>query len=316
MYNAHRRALSAAAPILILAMASFSCGPRFIDDATVSGAAAPSSWEALIDAAPVCEWSLIDSGEVLVPLSKILDLDAPAARSLADRKVQIRVQSLALERPSGGIVLVDAGLSKAYASRQRGALRGLLVPLLGIPGTQAPGTSVAEALGPNLPDVEAVLFTHLHFDHIAGARDLAPGAEAYAGLGEAAMNVPLLYGDDSLRGFKAIRGLPSASEPAKGDPALPILGRVHDVFGDGSVWSIPTPGHTKGSLSYLFRDDAGPVIFVGDAAMAEGAERGIGPGGYSADKALARESLEKLLAFKKAHPSTRLLFSHAILNSL
>jgi N-acyl homoserine lactone hydrolase len=52
---------------------------------------------------------------------------------------------------------------------------------------------------------------------------------------------------------------------AIGDPALAPFRSGHDLFGDGSLLLLPTPGHTPGSVSLLVRR-AGlpPLLMVGD----------------------------------------------------
>jgi N-acyl homoserine lactone hydrolase len=47
------------------------------------------------------------------------------------------------------------------------------------------------------------------------------------------------------------------------DPVAPF-GKSYDVFGDGSVTAVLTPGHSAGSMAVLARGDAGYVAFVGD----------------------------------------------------
>ena len=49
------------------------------------------------------------------------------------------------------------------------------------------------------------------------------------------------------------------------DPSLSAFARSHDLFGDGSLVLVPTPGHTPGSMSLLVRQ-AGhpPLLMVGD----------------------------------------------------
>ena len=50
-----------------------------------------------------------------------------------------------------------------------------------------------------------------------------------------------------------------------GDPDLAPFQACHDVFGDGSLVVLPTPGHTPGSMSLLVRRPGlPPLIMVGD----------------------------------------------------
>ena len=53
-------------------------------------------------------------------------------------------------------------------------------------------------------------------------------------------------------------------EPA-GDPGLAPFRSSHDLFGDGSLVLLPTPGHTPGSMSLLVRQPGRPpLMMVGD----------------------------------------------------
>jgi glyoxylase-like metal-dependent hydrolase (beta-lactamase superfamily II) len=49
--------------------------------------------------------------------------------------------------------------------------------------------------------------------------------------------------------------------------ALAPFARVVDVFGDGTLWAISTPGHTRDHLAYLINASPTPVLVVGDAEL-------------------------------------------------
>jgi glyoxylase-like metal-dependent hydrolase (beta-lactamase superfamily II) len=50
-----------------------------------------------------------------------------------------------------------------------------------------------------------------------------------------------------------------------GDPDLAPFQACHDLFGDGSLVLLPTPGHTPGSMSLLVRRPRRPpLMMVGD----------------------------------------------------
>jgi glyoxylase-like metal-dependent hydrolase (beta-lactamase superfamily II) len=55
-------------------------------------------------------------------------------------------------------------------------------------------------------------------------------------------------------------------EPERiGDPRIAPFTHGHDMFGDGSLVLLPTPGHTPGSLSLLVRRPGRrPLLMVGD----------------------------------------------------
>ena len=113
-------------------------------------------------------------------------------------------------------------------------------------------------LGPQLAasdvdayDVRLVAPSHLHFDHAGGLCEV-PNARVLVQQNEwiAAHDPPLVeFGvfnpDDFDLGHDR-----------------ELLDGEHDVFGDGSVRLVPTPGHTKGHQSLIVENR---VMLVGDA---------------------------------------------------
>ena len=113
------------------------------------------------------------------------------------------------------------------------------------------------ARGIDVGEVTHVVNSHLHFDHcgrngpFAHATTLVQRAEW-----EAAQH----------RGPTTYVGVP-LDEVGAG--RLELLDGAHDVFGDGTVVCVPTPGHTVGHQSLLVRgtdeQDAASALLVGDA---------------------------------------------------
>lgn len=78
---------------------------------------------------------------------------------------------------------------------------------------------------------------------------------------------------------------------------LQLVNGDHDVFGNGAVRIISTPGHTPGHQSLFVRLPSGePVILTGDAAhLVENFAHRRVPS-FNADAALTRGSIDKLRA--------------------
>jgi N-acyl homoserine lactone hydrolase len=102
--------------------------------------------------------------------------------------------------------------------------------------------------------INYLVLSHYHWDHVGNAGDFA-GATW------------LVYkGDRDSMFSKQARAYPwfghyAALENSK----TTILNGDHDVFGDGSVVVIATPGHTEGHCSLLVRlKNTGPVVLSGD----------------------------------------------------
>jgi len=155
-----------------------------------------------------------------------------------------------IRHPSGSAAVFDAGLhpSLADGSEHLGALARIFTPDLAAGGTV--GTRLAEH-GIDPAGRFDVIVSHCHFDHVGGLCELE--------------NARLVVHVDEWR--------EALAAPGGGfDPSLYDLGHdvltvdgVHDVFGDGSVTTLPTPGHKCGHQSLRVVTTDGPTILTSDA---------------------------------------------------
>ena len=84
-----------------------------------------------------------------------------------------------------------------------------------------------------------------------------------------------------------------------------------DVFGDGSLWALATPGHTPGSTAYLARTPTGPILLTGDTChTAWGWQNGEPPGSFTADRDANRRSLNALRELAARHPKMQVRLGH------
>ena len=179
------------------------------------------------------------------------------------RRIDLAVRFGIFERPGHGPVLVDAGWPVArHGDGMAARLYRLLLRARCDPAQSPLAALRARGHGPG--DVAAILLSHLHADHLGALPDF-PG-------------VPILAPRAALHRARAapLRALRHGVLPALlPDPThvqdfghdihLPHdLGRGSDVLGDGSVLSVPLPGHADGHTGFLFPRLDPPVLYAAD----------------------------------------------------
>jgi hydroxyacylglutathione hydrolase len=146
-----------------------------------------------------------------------------------------------------------------FLLREEGSDRALIVD----PGEEAPRIlSAVEELGVN---VEAILLTHTHFDHIGAVTPVAEATGATVYCPE--IEVPVLADIMSYVPFPGFGPYESyeADETVAGGEKLDLAGLDIDV--------IFTPGHSPGHVSYSVPDHqallSGDVLFQGSVGRTD-----------------------------------------------
>jgi N-acyl homoserine lactone hydrolase len=203
-----------------------------------------------------------------------------------------------LVRHPNGWVLVDCGahpdLATDPAARLAGQVEFSQVSV-------RPGDDVLSrlaGLGLTAADVTDVVVTHLHYDH-SGGLALLPGARVHVQRAE------LEFATDPPV-YQQLAYVAADWAPVSG---WVVHDGAFDLFGDGAVVAVPTPGHTPGHQSVLVQLPGAAVICVGDAAYhpTKMAERRLPGYLWSPDALVASwRHLEQL----RADVGAELLFSH------
>jgi N-acyl homoserine lactone hydrolase len=231
----------------------------------------------------------------LVPL-EIGRLDSDRMELLGTPgRVVMPVPSWVVEHPRG-VVLFDAGLHQDLqtdTSRLRNLLQSFVVDFH--PGEELPTRLAAAGYRPS--DIDVMVISHLHFDHVGGmvdipdARVVIQAPEWTAGHHPKLVEVGLYDPNDYDLGHDR-----------------QLIDGGHDVFGDGSIVCVPTPGHTKGHQALRVELPSGPVVLTADcvylAQMLD--EMRVPLFGY--DLALQLDSMRRLRDLRD--DGYRLLFGH------
>jgi N-acyl homoserine lactone hydrolase len=224
---------------------------------------------------------VLDTGRVKIHRRQVDPFPRDGLRLLAtlvDRKWTewLSVWSFVIEHPDG-LVVVDAGQDPDHVTPwwdvyQRVAVR------FDVTEADRLEARVRET-GLDPASVRYHVFTHLHVDHV-GAGPL-PGAVALLNKRE--------WRAATARGGRLLGYLRSRiDDPQTADGDL-------DLYGDGSIQLLATPGHTVGHQSVLVTPSSGPrILITGDAAYSEAALINRTIDGVGMDPTRARASIERL----------------------
>jgi glyoxylase-like metal-dependent hydrolase (beta-lactamase superfamily II) len=213
-----------------------------------------------------------------------------------EERVSVPVPFYVIEHPDG-VALFDCGLPASMVDPNESYLTALRTQ--GLDASLTPAETLSahlERLEIDPARVRYAVISHLHFDHAGGLKEL-PNATVVVQRREweAGFDADLAnhYG---LR--KRYFDLGHRVELVEGE---------HDLFGDGAVTCVPSPGHTPGHQSVRVRSDRGDHILVADACYnARVVETRDFPT-YS-DGAAMNRSLDRLLALRD--PGTVMVFGH------
>jgi hydroxyacylglutathione hydrolase len=157
-----------------------------------------------------------------------------------------------------GVVGVETGGAYAWIVKSQ---HGAVLVDAGMDTSGAAILAELTAQGLSAKDVQAVLITHGHPDHVAAATRF-PAATVFVG----AADVAMIRGDRShYAPFGTVVGallpLPPAPRAMTG-----LHGGEALAFDGIHFTAVATPGHTPGSMMYLH----GPLLFTGDSLMRKG----------------------------------------------
>jgi N-acyl homoserine lactone hydrolase len=189
-----------------------------------------------------------------------------------------------LIRHRSGDLIWDTGFPDAIAAMPGGRME---LPQMGATVVMnATLQSQLEQLGLTPADIEFVSFSHQHGDH-TGNGNLFVGSTWIVDADERAY----MFSDEARQGqaFPGYAQLENAeTRLIEGDADL-------DVFGDGSVVIVQTPGHTPGhTILKVQLANAGTVLLTGDMYhLAETRERRLVPS-FNTDRAQTLASMEKV----------------------
>jgi N-acyl homoserine lactone hydrolase len=217
-----------------------------------------------------------------------------------------------VEHPGAGAILIDTGFHGSVAVKPQANLGTLNARFFRGVEMQPDQAAAAQlrARGMSPGDVKVVVMTHLHSDHASAISDF-PDATFVVSSAEwaAASEGGPLHGyvkrqfdhgfDWRLLDFEG-----SDTESFSG------FARSFDLFGDGSVRTVYTPGHTLGHLSVVLRTASGEVLIAGDAIFLRRTLADDHLPHRVADEHLFRRSLREIRQYATETPDALIVPGH------
>ncbi|WP_232243179.1 N-acyl homoserine lactonase family protein [Paenibacillus sp. GSMTC-2017] len=215
-------------------------------------------------------------------------------------QIWLPMSSYLIEHPKGRIV-VDSGWHEEVRTNpleHLGAVAHFVEYRL------SPGASIREQLtskGLSPKDIDLVIISHLDVDHISGLK-LLDGAKRFY-----VSDIELKH----VQPFKKrwYEGLPLETFEFESIPHGPY-GLGKDLFGDGLVYLVFTPGHTAGQVSVLIRLESEWLLLASDVGYSERSWKELLLPGITVSQEQAIESLKWVHRFSQRDDCLAALANH------
>jgi N-acyl homoserine lactone hydrolase len=215
-----------------------------------------------------------------------------------------------VEHPSQGAFLIDVGYDpsiEAEPNRTLGRLFGTVVMKHRLSERELPARVSATGVDPS--QVSRAVMTHLHLDHVSGSAQW-PQVTFVVDRRERAAALKRAPGPYVRSHLATIERWQEIDYAGRSAGPFETFGQTVDLFGDGLVRLIASPGHAPGHQSVLLRLRDRYALLCGDSAMStrELHERLID--GIPLDQSAYLRSGDEARAFMRAHPDTLAIPSH------
>jgi N-acyl homoserine lactone hydrolase len=219
-------------------------------------------------------------------------------------KTWVPVSSYLIEHPKGRI-LVDTGWHEDMRTNPKRHLGRLSHAMF--QGILPPGQSIRERLnsiGLQATDLDYVLLTHLHSDHVSGiehvraAKRILTSETEWRAAARDLGYVRSMWQDVPIETF-SLETIPFGP-----------YNKGIDLFGDGSVYLVHTPGHSKGQFTVMVQTPQGWVLIIADVGYAQQSWKEFVLPGLTTNKEEAEHSLRWVREFSMRDDCRLVLANH------
>ena len=231
------------------------------------------------------------------------------------RKQQIKIPIVAflVEHPVVGPMIIDTGFHPSVATDPKQNLGRLYAALYNIEmqPDQAISAQLRERKGIEPSDVRVAIMTHLHMDHASAISEFT-SATYVLGAGE----WRAFHGArPKLNGYVRhhVEHAVEYKEVPYDSPVIDsysTFGRAYDLFGDGSVRLVATPGHTHGHQSVILRLKDREALVTGDAIYFTRTLDDERRGWAMADEHKWHRSIGEIRLYRRENPDALIIPGH------
>ncbi len=247
------------------------------------------------------------TGWVEAPADILIDQSDPGTPAELRQPQWVPSLAFAVTHPQHGVVILDTGL-------RAGTCDYGLRPIYWVPCRNEPGDDLVSQLkadGIRPADIRFIVPSHFHGDHISGLNGLLDYADATV----LAMEISI---SEVRSGMRFTKGIPTSMVNSDMRVQLVDEGfstdalgfRIFDVFGDGSLKLLHTPGHTQGHISAVARGTERDIVFTFDAAHLKANFDLAIPSGAVSSRTAALTSLETLQSVSSLLDNPLVVFGH------
>lgn len=232
--------------------------------------------------------------DIAIPLHERNPLAVTGLFRSKSKRMILPVSAYLIDHPKGKI-LIDTGWDTKYAHERPKQLFGLMDKISTAIISDGEGIdSKLMSLGLAPKDIDRVFISHMDFDHASGlrlvkdAKDICCSEEEWA-----ACNKPSLRYVDTWTGICRVETFSFCKS------GIGPVGRSYDVFGDGTILLIHTPGHSRGLFSVMIRSKDGYIVLGNDTAYLPESFSEHKIPGLTVNSRLAEKSLDWLIQCKR-----------------